>query len=206
MWHRSCLAASLYLMLGGAALAQPAPPDADWPCRQRLVPELTAGGLWNGPPPPADRKWQDDKRIAGLVTSVSSRDLPVDEGKAQLNKFADGVKPAERKVILPEIFAGIVDEVNRQRGEVIARLREMTRRQRDIGDVVAKVTTELQQIPETAEGADAQRRAEIVQRRNYVIRAFEETEHTMRYACEVPVALEARLGDYARLLQGKLGG
>jgi hypothetical protein len=37
-----------------------------------------------------------------------------------------------------------------------------------------------------------------------VTRAFESTQRTMRYACEVPVQLEARLGRYARFLQARL--
>jgi hypothetical protein len=205
MLRLSCWAASALIALGSAAHAAPPASDPDWPCRQRLVPELTGATLWNGPPLPIDGKWQGDKKIAAVVTAVSNRDLPIEDGKTQLGKFADSVRPAERRKILPEIFAGIVDEINRQRGTIITRIEELTRRQRGIGDVVSKITTELEQIPEDAEGADAERRAEIVERRNYVIRAFEEEERTMRYACEAPVDLEARLGDYARLLQAKLG-
>jgi hypothetical protein len=205
MLRLACLASTLILLANPVLAAAPTT-DADWPCKQRLVPELTGATLWNGPPLPADGKWQSDKRVAAIVVAVSSRDLPIEEGRVQLGKFVDGVKPAERKTILPEVFAGIVDEVNRQRDAIITRIRELTHRQRDIGDVVSKVTTELQQIPEDAQGADAQRREEIVQRRGYVIRAFEEAERTMRYACEAPVDLEARLGDYARLLQDRLGG
>ncbi len=209
MRHLSyCLA--LALVASSAAIAVPAlaaipGADPDWPCQQRLVPELTGATLWNGPPLPADAKWQSDKRIAGLVTSVAARDLPVEEGEAQLGKFVDAIKPAERKTLVPEIFVGIVDEVNRQRGDVISRIKDLDRRQKSVGDVVAKVSAELEQIPEDAQGDEAKRRDEIVQRRDYVIRMFEETERTMRYACEAPVNLEARLGDYARLLQAKLG-
>jgi len=202
---------ALALVAGAAAIAPPAlaaipGADPDWPCQQRLVPELTGATLWNGPALPTDAKWQSDKRIAGLVTSVASRDLPIEEGEAQLGKFVDGIKPAERKTLVPEIFVGIVGEVNRQRSDIITRIRELTRRQKSVGDVVAKVTAELEQIPEDAQGDEAKRRDEIVQRREYVIRMFDETERTMRYACEAPVNLEARLGDYARLLQAKLGG
>jgi hypothetical protein len=43
-----------------------------------------------------------------------------------------------------------------------------------------------------------------VQRRDFVIRTFQETERTMRYACEVPVELEGRLGSFAKALEAKL--
>jgi hypothetical protein len=189
-----------------AGLAQAAPPasDPDWPCRQRLVPELTAATFWNGPPLPAEAKWQDDKRLAEEVPALAARDLPVEDGVARLNRFADKLKPAERKTVLPALYVGLVESINRERGETIQRIEELARRQRSIGDVVAKVSAELRAIPADAQGDDAQRRAEIVQRRDFVIRSFEETEHTMRYACEVPVDLEARLGAYARALEGRL--
>jgi hypothetical protein len=38
----------------------------------------------------------------------------------------------------------------------------------------------------------------------FVIRQYEEVERTIRYACEVPVQLEARLGLFAQALQGAL--
>ena len=44
----------------------------------------------------------------------------------------------------------------------------------------------------------------MAQRLAFVIREFEEAEQTLRYACEAPVALEARLGAYARALQKAL--
>jgi hypothetical protein len=34
--------------------------------------------------------------------------------------------------------------------------------------------------------------------------AYQESQRTLRYACEAPVQLESRLGDYARALQAAL--
>jgi len=191
------------LALGSAAAAAPAT-DPDWPCRQRLVPELTAATFWNGPPLPADLDWHKDSKIAAEATALAARDLPIDDGIARLGHFADALKPAERKQHLPALFIGIVAETNRQRAEIIDSIKDLARRQRSLGDVVAKVTAELNAIPVDAQGDEAKRRQEVFDRRGFVIRSFEETERTMRYACEVPVELEGRIGSFARVLASPL--
>ena len=98
-------------------------------------------------------------------------------------------------------MAGLVEQTNLQRGQQIERLRALTRRQRGLGDVIARVTAEQRALPPDADPA---RRDEVAQRLAFVIREFEEAEQTLRYACEAPVALEARLGAYARALQKAL--
>ncbi|GGF01517.1 hypothetical protein GCM10011611_03800 [Aliidongia dinghuensis] len=203
--HR-LLPAVVALLAVSAGPARAAIPgqNPDWPCQQRFVPALTAGTFWNGPlPDKAD--WHADPRVAALVADAAPREVPLDESHAKLAAFAKRLKPAERRRVLPVLFLGLVDATNDQRHEVMGRIEELTRRQRELGDVIAHVTDELQAISPDATGDAAARRAEIVQRRDFVVRSFEETQRTMRYACEVPVELEARLGDYARLLQADTG-
>jgi hypothetical protein len=199
---------SMILLTGllAASAAQAAPPgtDPDWPCRQRLVPSLTAQTFWSGPPLPDKADWQADPKLAAEVAAVAPRDVAVDDAVASLDRFAGSLKPAARKTLLPLLFLGIVDQTNQQRSAIVDRIEELAKRQRGVGDTVAKITAELQAIPDTAEGDDAQKRAEIVQRRDFVIRTFQETERTMRYACEVPVELEGRLGSFAKALEAKL--
>ena len=193
---------ALAALLACGAQAQPAPQPADWPCQQRLVPTLTAGTYWSGPPLPAD--WQGDPRVAGLVADLAPREMQADEGTAKIKAFAKGLKPAEKPVLLAKVFVGLVAETNRERSQVIDRLEELARRQRGIADQVAKVTTELEAVPADAAGDEATRRAEIVDRRAFLTRTFDDTQRTMRYACDVPTQLEARLGAYARTLQAQL--
>ena len=206
--RRTTMRSATILLTGLLALsaAQAAPPgtDPDWPCRQRLVPSLTAQTFWSGAALPDKADWQANPKLAAEVAAVAPRDVAVEDAIASLTHFAGTLKPAERKTQLPLLFLGIVDETNQQRGEIVARIKELAQRQRGVGDTVAKITAELQAIPDTAEGDDAKRRAEIVQRRDFVIRTFQETERTMRYACEVPVELEGRLGSFAKALEAKL--
>jgi hypothetical protein len=41
----------------------------------------------------------------------------------------------------------------------------------------------------------------LQQRHDFTARNFEEIQRTIRYACETPVELDARLGAWARALQ-----
>jgi hypothetical protein len=181
-----------------AAAAAPPTQDPDWPCVQRLVPMLSAGSYWNGNPPAANDDWHSHKAVAALVEEVAPRDAPADQGAAKLRAFAASLPPQERSTTLPLVFAGLVDETNRQRSEIIDSLRALSRRQRALGDIVARVTAELRALPADAA---ADKRAEVVQRRDFLIRQFEEINRTTRYACEVPVQLGARLGTFAQALQ-----
>jgi hypothetical protein len=176
--------------------------DADWPCAQRLVPKLSAATLWAGPLPGAGE--HADPSITEVVASVISRDAEVEQGEVQLAAYAESVPAPDRPERLGSVFAALLEATNQKRSAVIARIEALARRQRELGNIVAKVTEELRAIPPDAAGADAARRAEIVERRTLLIRSVDETQRTMRYACEVPTQLDARLGRYARLLQSKL--
>lgn len=192
--HARAVAAAL--VISATAAAAPPAKDPDWPCVQRLVPRLSAAVYWSGPTRAGD--WHADPRVSELLSGIAPRDVPVERGTAAIAAFAAKLPPPERAATLALTFAGLLDETNRQRGQVIDELRALTRRQRGLADVIAHVTGEARALPPDA---SPETRDEIVQRRAVLIRQFEEADRTTRYACEVPVALEARLGAYARALQ-----
>ncbi|HEY0526737.1 MAG TPA: hypothetical protein VGD08_25320, partial [Stellaceae bacterium] len=121
-----------------------------------------------------------------------------------IDAFIDGTAPDQRKREVPLAFAGLLDETNSERTDLISRIKQFTRRQRSLAEVVERLTAELHGIPDDASGADAERRADLEQRRFYTTKAFQDAERTIRYACDAPVQLEARLGAYARRLQAAL--
>ncbi|MBV9118658.1 MAG: hypothetical protein JOY63_14985 [Acetobacteraceae bacterium] len=187
-------AGALSLLLVAAAPAR----NPDWPCAQRLVPVLSFGQFWAGPAPAAD--WRSDPQIAELVRAVAPRSVALDTAVAKLRAFSDALPETERPAKLPMTFAGLVDETSQQREEIIDRIKSLGRRQRDVEGVVAKLNTELAEQPD----ADAAGRADATRQRDLVIRMFQDTQRTLRYACEIPTALEARLGRFAEALQAAL--
>lgn len=174
--------------------------DPDWPCVQRLVPTLTAAALWPGPP--AEGEWRTEPEVAALVGRIAPRAVAEAEGVAAIAEFAAPLGPAARRRLLPLVFAGALEETNRQRAALIGQIRGFARRQRDLAELVRTIGAELNAVPDTPDAAA--RRAELQQRYGFTAKAFEDAERTMRYACEAPVRLEGRLGAYARALRAAL--
>jgi len=188
----------IVMLVAMPASAQPAATDPDWPCAQTLVPKLTAGAYWDGKVP-ANPKWRDNETLFPMVTDIVDRDTPDADGLARLNAYVDTIPLGQRATALPLLFSAIVDQTNDERTLLIQRIKQLGLRQRRMGDVVAKISTEA----DNAAASDPKQK-DLAGERDFDIRAFQETQRTMRYACEAPVAMERRLGNLARDLQHRL--
>lgn len=187
----------------GWTQAPPRHADPDWPCPQRLIIKLSAGQFWSGPDVKAAGDWQGHADVAALVQKISPRKVSTEQGEALIRSFASGLGD-DRPRALTLAFAGLLEETNRQRAELIERIQTFARRQRELADIAARAGEDLRKIPADATGEAVEQRQDLEQRRHYVSKAFEETQRTLRYACEAPVQLESRLGAFARALQAQL--
>lgn len=193
---RTWRAAGLGLAALALGAAGPPPGDPDWPCVQRLVPRLTAATIWGGHDAAGD--WRADPEVAAVVAAVAPRSVPAQDGARQVERLVAALPPAERPARSALLFAGLVEETNGQRAQVIDRLRATARRQRALTELTSKITAELRALPADAPLAQ---REEVTSRRAFLIREYEDIERTVRYACEVPVRMEAKLGTLAQALQ-----
>jgi hypothetical protein len=202
------LVAGVLTLVGAACLAAPAPrggQDADWPCQQRLMPTLGIGALWSGPPLDSIGDWRGEADVAELVGRITPRNVATETGVAAIGAFADQLpQAADKGRLMTLVFAGLLDETNRERSEIIARLKALGRRQHELADIASQAGEALRDIPADATGDTAARRSDLEQRFAFVTQAFESTQRTMRYACEAPVRLEARLGRYAQAVKDRL--
>jgi hypothetical protein len=181
------------------AAAAPRSEDPDWPCQQRLVLRLAAAAYWNGQ---LDMQgdWRADPEVAELVRRLGPRRVTTEEGLAAITNFAKTAS-GDRPRHLALVFRGLLEETNRERAGLIEQLRQMGRRQRELADLVARLADELEAVPPNATGEAAEKRVDLRQRHDFTARNFEEIQRTIRYACETPVELDARLGAWARALQ-----
>jgi hypothetical protein len=203
MIRRAAIAGLLACLLPPAAGAAPRGADPAWPCQQPLVPALSAGAIWTGPSLDGIGDWHDAPAAAALVARIVPRSVSAADGTAAIADFAAHLE-GDRARLIALAFAGLLEESNRQRGEVIDRLKSLAERQRNLADLIARLGAELDATPASAEGEAAAQRTELSERLNFTTRAYTELQRTMRYACDVPVQIDARLGAYARALQAGL--
>jgi hypothetical protein len=200
----ACVFGSVALIVGFiAAPARSAPlrnGDPDWPCQQRLVPKLAAAAYWNGPPVDSLGDWRADPEVADLVRRLSPRRISTEQGLSEIGAFTRTLSH-DRSRRLALVFRGLLEETDRERSALIEQLKEIGRRQRELADLVARLAAELDAIPPGATSEAEARRVDLQQRHDFTARNFEEVQRTIRYACEAPVALDARLGAWARALQ-----
>lgn len=197
---RATVIGGLIALAPPAATAAPRHADPDWPCPQRLIIKLSAGQFWSGPSVEAAGDWQQQAAVAALVQKITPRSVSAEQGEALIRDFANGLGDDKARA-LTLAFSGLLEETNRQRADLIERIQSFARRQRELADIAARAGEDLRKIPPDATGEAAERRQDLEQRRHYVSKAFEETQRTLRYACEAPVQLESRLGVFARALQ-----
>lgn len=181
---------ALLLLLPAAAVAQPRA-DPDWPCVQRLVPRLAAGALWPGI---AEGDWRGVPEVAGLVARIAPRTIEEPQGIAAIQAFAAPLDAEARRHLLPLAFLGALEETNRQRDAVIDQIRRFARRQRDLAGQVRALEAELRTAPPEA-------RDELTQRHFFAAKSYTDAERTLRFTCEAPVRLEARVGAYAQAMR-----
>jgi hypothetical protein len=194
---------TLGLALVAAADARSAPlraEDPDWPCQQLLVPKLTAAAYWSGLALESLGDWRADPAVADLVRRLAPRRVSTQEGLSEIAAFLRIVSN-DRPRRLALVFRGLLEETDRERAGLIEELKEIGRRQHELANLVARLATELNAIPSDARGEDAAKRTDLQQRHDFTARNFEEIQRTIRYACETPVELDARLGAWARALQ-----
>jgi hypothetical protein len=193
---RAVLGTLAIVLIGAAA---PRTEGPDWPCQQRLVPKLTPAAYWNGP---LDMQgdWQADPETAALVRHLVPRQVTVEDGLAAIAAFTKTVS-GDRSHRLALAFRGLLEETDRERTDLIERLKQIGRRQRELAELAAQLASELDAIPPDATGKTAAERTDLQLRHDFTARNFEEVQRTIRYACEAPVRLDARLGAWARALQ-----
>lgn len=196
-------AALALVLLASPAIAQPAPQDPDWPCAQRLVPELALGQMWIGPKPPAV-PWVTDAEISPLALTLADPDVAMADSTAKVQAFAEAQPKAARGERLALLFQGILEIVNGERGDLIEGIRRYTRNQRALAEKITTENAGLADLPVSPLAPVPEHLVALKRERDWDIRIFEDRQKSMKYLCDQPVLLEQRTFALGRAMVGMI--
>lgn len=194
---RRLLLAALLLVAGPTAAR--AADAADWPCIQRLVPEIAPGVVWPGPPLDAIRThWATDPDAAPLAARLADRRTPPAVIEQEARALAARVEPAARPEKLGLLFRGALEILNGDRSRVIADVQRYARGQRQLAERVAAETKELEVLRDPSETA------ELKAKRDWNLRVLDDRHKTLAQVCEQPVLLEQHAFTLGRIIAAAL--
>ena len=178
--------------------------DPDWPCVQRLVPEVSAGMVWAGPPiDELGQDWSADPEIKALAERIAARRTPMDQAKTDLAEFASSLG-AGKDAQLSLLFAGLLHEINRERGAMIDGIRRYSRGQAGLTVRIQNREDEIAALPDGGGEATERQRKVLLEQQHWDSRVFDERSRSLSYLCEQPVLLEQRLFELSRQIMGYL--
>jgi hypothetical protein len=171
---------------------------------QRLIPELTPAVIW----PDAhieelDADWWEDEELAEVVRYASARETAPDEALRRVNEFIESVGEGERKERLRLLFAGLFQEINRERSRTIAAVRRYAQGQVGQLERISGLVDELERR-RAADGVEQDALGRLEQELLWQRRLFQDRQAALRALCDQPYLLEERLGRLVRAIQAEL--
>ncbi len=187
-------------MSSGEVNAQAAPADPDWPCVQRLLPEIAGGMVWSGPPLDEVDGPKGDWTLTALSKELAARRVPIEEAEQQITDYASGLNGDEKSAMLTTLFKKTLAIINDDRSSIINGIKKFSHGQRTLADRINAKNQEL----EVMDRSDVLARDAAVAERDWDIRIFEDRRQSLAYLCEQPVLLEQRAFALARSLANHL--
>nr|WP_163501812.1 hypothetical protein [Halomonas socia] len=193
------------------ALISPPPAEAqraatgppDWPCVQRLVPELAWGAIWTGPPlDEVEEAWWDDDEVGRVVRYAMARETRSEEAMQRISEFVDSLAdddPEQREERLTLLFSGLFELTQRERSRTIERIRGASRAQVARLEKVAEMVDELETL-RAEEDIDPAQEEALSKALFWEQRTFQTRQQSLPALCEQPYLLEERLGQMVRII------
>jgi hypothetical protein len=190
-------------VLWGAAGARPvaaaAGENPDWPCVQRLVPEIAPAVIWAGPPLESVDGGLSPT-IDQLATELAARRVPLAEAEAHVDAFAGSLNAEQKSEQLTRLFARTLGIINRDRTSIIQGIEKYARNQRALAETITKKNERLSELP----ADQVLERDNLMAERDWDIRIYDDRQSALTYLCEQPVLLEQRAFAMARAIAGEL--
>lgn len=205
MWASNWICAGLTALLVGfsvpASAQRAATGPADWPCVQRLIPQLSPGALWTGPAiDELEADWWSDAEMGSVVRFASTRATDENDAVERVRAFVSEIEE-DREARLTLLFSGIFERISRERSSSIEAIRRYARGQVGQLERIGGLVDELEQARSAGERADIER---LEQEIFWERRVFDNRQASLRALCEQPYLLEERLSRLVRVIQAQL--
>ena len=181
-------------MLSESTLAAAQDADPDWPCVQRLLPEVAGSMIWAGPPLDEVAEANADKSLEALAGELAARRVPIEDAERQIEAFAEPLASDDKADRLTHLFKATLEIINKDRTSIINGIKKFSRGQRTLADKITEKNREL----ETIDRSEILKRDTLTAERDWDIRIFEDRRQSLTYLCEQPVLLEQRAFALAR--------
>ncbi|SHF35267.1 hypothetical protein SAMN02745148_02393 [Modicisalibacter ilicicola DSM 19980] len=185
----------------------PGAEPADWPCEQRLIPELAWGTLWAGPSLDAlERQWWEDEEVGAVVRFATARQTPRDAALERVRDFVERVASepqanADHRLTL--LFAGLFERLDRERSRIIDRIRSAARAQVARLERISGMVDRLEALRASENASDAA--IERLQKELYWERqVFQMRQQALPALCEKPYLLEETLSRMVRTISAQM--
>ena len=169
--------------------------DPEWPCIQRLIPEVSPAVMW--PVPVEDNmrtQYRQDPLLRSLAEELGDIETFDEAHQQSISKFADGIAESEREFQLTLLASGIVDVSNRVRKDYISGIKRYTRQQIAISQQIEDTLNELSEL----EGQNTEAQQEVTETLRWHERVYDQRERSIQLLCEEPVELEQQLSEVLR--------
>ncbi|MGL6214681.1 hypothetical protein [Billgrantia desiderata] len=189
-----------------AQRAAAGPPD--WPCVQRLIPELAWGTIWTGPSPEElEQAWWVDEEVGRVARFATSRATSEEQAQARVREFVGSLTEeqdeaeVERRLTL--LFAGLFELTNRERRRTIEGIRSASRAQLARLATISAMVDELEErrAEESADAAELERLSEAL---FWEQRTFQQRQQALPAMCEQPYLLEEKLSRMVRTIMARM--
>tara|TARA_R110000824_G_scaffold313803_1_gene500603 strand:+ start:36746 stop:37378 length:633 start_codon:yes stop_codon:yes gene_type:complete len=193
----------LILLLPVNAQAQRAaagPPD--WPCVQRLIPELAWGTLWTGPSPDElEQEWWEDEQVGRTVRLATTMTISEEQALEHIQEFIAVSNPDEQRLTL--LFSGIFEQINNERSRTIEKIRSAARAQVARLEQVSELVDDLEAARDST-SVEQEEAARLEEELHWERRTFTMRQQALPALCEKPYLLEERLSRMVRVIDAAM--
>ncbi|WP_255609150.1 hypothetical protein [Methylosinus sp. Sm6] len=133
---------------------------------------------------------------------MAARRTPIEEAQKLVDDFAAAAGET-RKQRLTALFAGVYEQLEAERREVLDGLERYGAKQRRLAEKLREETQALR-AEQDKTPQDAQRVKQASEALQWDLRVFDERRQALSYVCETPALIEQRLGALARSIEAAI--